>query len=196
MLFPAAVVNENVAPVIVVCGVTLATSTVKLAEPFRNGLCGPLPAIEGFALLYTPIASAGPMMVWLGPDLFNAVKLRPPALGLNVQPVGTLDPVVPMPLPLMVISWPLLLARDAPVVAPLNVKLRSLSTCVALLGFANKLFSVIVMSPDPVVNVTLASTGSPPTMELGGVAKMSLAALACSAAPQARAPSVTQMYLR
>jgi hypothetical protein len=33
----------------------------------RNGLCGPLPAIEPFALLYRLLPSGGPMIKWMGP---------------------------------------------------------------------------------------------------------------------------------
>ena len=47
---PATVPNENVAAVIVVAAVTLGTESVNVVPLSRNGLCGPFPAIEPFAL--------------------------------------------------------------------------------------------------------------------------------------------------
>lgn len=49
-VLPAVVPNENVAAVIVVLAVTVGTEIVNVVPLSRNGLCGPLPAIEPFAL--------------------------------------------------------------------------------------------------------------------------------------------------
>ena len=46
---PAVVPKEKVALVMLVAAVTLATFTVNVAVWFRNGLWGPLPAMELFA---------------------------------------------------------------------------------------------------------------------------------------------------
>lgn len=66
-VLPAAVPNENVAAVIVVVEVTSGTERVKVVPLSRNGLCGPLPAIDPFAFEYVPPEYVplleGPMIV-------------------------------------------------------------------------------------------------------------------------------------
>ena len=63
---PGSVLNEKVAEVMVVFAVIPDPSIVKVAVWFRNGLCGPLPAMEPSASEYVPPVPGGPIMVCRG----------------------------------------------------------------------------------------------------------------------------------
>src|SRR5215472_10684753 len=115
---PSVVPNENVALVIVVADVTPGTSSVNVAVPSRNGLCGLLPAIEPFALLYTSPGPDGPIIRCAGPAPPNTSSCNPPATpSFSSHPVATLLPSVNVPFFATVISCPEL-ELSAPVVAP------------------------------------------------------------------------------
>ena len=103
---PSVVPNENVALVMSVLSVMPASEITNNADWLRNRLCGPFPAIEPLALLYTLPASGGPIIRCAGPigvqstfkrSAFDAGELR-------AQPVETVSPVVKVPSPATVIS--------------------------------------------------------------------------------------------
>jgi hypothetical protein len=94
---PGVVPNEDVAEVTVDASVMPAPVTVKVADSFKNGLWGELPAIEPFASVYPP-GPGGPMIKWLGPvGVPSTSKVPVPALMLNAHPVETVDPSVKEP---------------------------------------------------------------------------------------------------
>jgi len=175
-LEPAVVPNEKVAAVTVVAAVMVPSVIVNVAVWLRNGLCGPLPAIEPLALLNVA-PPGGPMIKWAGPvGVPMTFKSRLPPLGLKAQPVLTVPPKVNVPPELTVISWPEL-EVNVPAVDPLlSVKNRSLRSCPTSVGFASKSVRVTVSVFADVTNVAEALTGLPPIVDPVGVVKVTLLA--------------------
>ena len=172
-MIPGVVPKEKVALVTVVSTVTPATLTVNVAVWLRNGLCGPLPAIEALALEYRPPAPGGPMINPAGPINPRASNCRPPAtLLLRPHPVDPVEPRVEVPPEFTVICCPELEA-NVPVVAPLlSTKSKSLISCATSVGFANRSVSTTVTVPEPVVTVAEALTGPPLVLLPDGVIKV------------------------
>jgi hypothetical protein len=96
--------NENVTLLTVVFALIPVPLRINVADWFRNGLCGPFPAIEPFALVYGP----GPIIRFAGPAVCPKVgaqithRRNPPWYDPSIQPLVTVPPVVAVPLPLIV----------------------------------------------------------------------------------------------
>jgi hypothetical protein len=178
---PEVVPNENVAPVINVAAVMPAREISNVAVWLRNGLCGPLPAIEPLALVNMPAGPDGPIIRCAGPAAPPASTSRwsVDPVALRTQPVGTVAPVAAVPFAFTVISWAELELSEAPEAErpPPKVKNRSLTNCPADVGLASKSDSTTCIEFVPVVNAAEALTEPSVTLLPVGVTKVAVAAL-------------------
>jgi hypothetical protein len=112
----------------------------------------------------------GPMIVCVGPVGVPRTLRRKPVPDVErAHPVETMPPVVKVPSPFTVTSWPELELK-VPVFWPvLTWKKRSLRFWATLLGSACRFTRNTVIESVPVVKPTVAETGWPPAMLPAGV---------------------------
>ncbi len=131
-LTPNMVANEKVALLTVVPAVIAESEMTKVADWFKNGLCGPLPAMEALEVVNGPgpiIVSDGVPVAAVGsvelPHIMQRIRLVP--FVPYPQPVDVVGPRVVDPFELTVICWPEL---DVKVLVPptLRVNSKSLSS--------------------------------------------------------------------
>ena len=186
MLFPSVVPKDRNALLIVLDAVTPATVRLNVAVSKLKGLCGPLPVMLLFALLYVLPGPGPPIIKWAGPAApphRSHSRSPPPELFSNAQPVEAVAPPFSrliLPLLAMSTSWVALDAK-VPVIWPVDsTKPTSEIPWSTSIGLFSRFVNVTVTVFVPVVKVAVAFSGRDcgPSVEPAGVEKVMVVALA------------------